>query len=106
MKISWENIVNEGFWLISNSSFFQLYGIKEFEAKESKYSFAGWWSLQFSKLILKPPRWNPKIISLYNLSGNVKIIFIKVKNVRIMFIKTTNNDIAFSRIYYFYKGRF
>ena len=37
-------IVNESFWMISNSRC-KMYGIKESEISESKKSFVGWWSL-------------------------------------------------------------
>ena len=47
----------------------KIYGKKEFEARESKNSLVGWWSLKFIKL--KWPRRKVCLISLDNLSRRV-----------------------------------
>ena len=66
-----ESIINEGFWVTSILVGCKMFGVKEFEVRESKSLFIGGWSLQFNKLILKSPRRNTCLFYLGNLSSRV-----------------------------------
>ena len=78
--ISWEIVLENILsmrvfeWLLILVGY-NIYDIKELKARESKNSFVGWWSLKFSRLILKSPR-RKTHFSLVNLSRMVLTKFL------------------------------
>ena len=64
-EVTLENILSMSVfkWLVSLVGC-KIYGINEFEARESKNSLVGSWSLWFDKLILKSPRRKTCLFSL------------------------------------------
>ena len=66
-----EYIINEGFWVTSNSSSCKIYGIKESEAKECK--FIDWWSLHLVVNTTTPLLcvWQPETLFSVDNSGKI-----------------------------------